>query len=116
MERNVPRGNADTRVAVGVVADAMARVLERMRRLPYGTSVEAAFIQVIHELEAEAANLDPMPVVFKREAAGRQAGERAEYGLKQYLAPEEAVFAPRDGFNRDETRYVDWVNNVENER
>ena len=94
----------------------MSRVLVRMRRQYHSTSVEDAFIQVIHELEAVAWNLDPEPILFLTDGYGRKAGDRAEYSMWQYMSHPEATFDPREGYSRDETIYVEWVNNVENER
>lgn len=103
----------ESRAAAAIVSDAMRRVAEHMRKQYHDTSVETAFFMVASELEADALNLDPEPLVYVAEDRGVKAGERAVYALRQYLDPTLVAFDPRAGYNRNEFRYVEWVNNRE---
>ncbi|UDL16531.1 hypothetical protein SEA_ZOOMAN_290 [Microbacterium phage Zooman] len=94
-----------------MVSDAMRRVAEEMSRKPWSTSVETAFRLVASELEAEALNLDPKPVEVLVEGVGLPKGQRGSYDLLAFYGPDKVRFAPREGYNQQESRYQEWEAN-----
>lgn len=108
-----PSANSESRFAAALVSDVVRRVAEQVRVRSYETSLDEALFMIASDLESEALNLDPEPLLYVRDDRGVRAGERAAYAMRQYLDPELVSFDPREGFNRNEFRYVEWVNHRE---